>query len=210
MESKGEGASQPMESAEISKYTNCIITCSWACGVNRTPSTLYSLNPEFRLYRKKTARRNAQEAHFWIVLVDIKLRQNGSFTLENSKMKPKNMLKKVFSFSDYFLNTMAWRLIVRYSLTKEDHFFEGGLSVLEEIGFENHNAYPANVHQYFSMNDNRLHGTSKQKWRNSSTSDDVESCLTLLKYLYEDTIKHSKYWFDRNLLWKFFIFNMDH
>ena len=80
--------------------------------------------------------------------------------------------------------------------------FEGGVSVLAEIGFENHETYPANVHQYISMNDNRLHGTSKQKWRNSGLdfSDDVESCLTLLKYFDEDTIKHIKYWFDRNLL----------
>ena len=73
---------------------------------------------------------------------------------------------------------------------------------MTEIGFENHETYPANVHQYLSINDNRLHGTSKQKWRNSGLdfSDNVESCLTLLKYLDEDIIKNSKHWFDRNLL----------
>ena len=53
-----------MESVEISKYTNCIITCGWADGVNRTPPILYTFNQEFRLDRKKTDRRNAQEAHF--------------------------------------------------------------------------------------------------------------------------------------------------
>ena len=81
-------------------------------------------------------------------------------------------------------------------------FFEGGDSVLKKCGFENHELYPANVHQWLSENDNRLHGTSKHAWRSSGVdfSDDVESCLTLLEYLDRDIIKYGKYWFDRNLL----------
>ena len=46
-------------------------------------------------------------------------------------------------------------------------FFDNGESVLKAIGFEDHRCYPANVHQYLSMNDNPLHGTSKGSWRNS-------------------------------------------
>ena len=59
-----KGGPQPMESVKISKYTNCIITCVWNDGINRTPPILYTHNQNFRLDRNKTERRDAQEAHF--------------------------------------------------------------------------------------------------------------------------------------------------
>ena len=81
-------------------------------------------------------------------------------------------------------------------------FFEKSVSVLREIGFKDHRCYPANVHQWLSVNDNPLHGTSKAAWRSSGVdySDDVDSCLTLLYYLDRDIINHSKKWFKRNIL----------
>jgi hypothetical protein len=81
-------------------------------------------------------------------------------------------------------------------------FFENSESVLKAIGFENHLFYPANVHQFLSPNDNRLHGTSKGSWRSSGVdhSDDVDSCLMLLNHLDRDIIKYSKYWFNNNIL----------
>ncbi len=52
------------------------------------------------------------------------------------------------------------------------------------------------------MNDNPLHGTSKGSWRTTGVdhSDDVDSCLTLLKYFDRDIIEYSKYWLKRNIL----------
>jgi len=81
-------------------------------------------------------------------------------------------------------------------------FFEKSESVLEALGVKNHLCYPANVHQYLSVNDNALHGTSKASWRTSGVdhSDDVDGCLMLLNYLDRDIIKHSKHWFKRNIL----------
>ena len=79
--------------------------------------------------------------------------------------------------------------------------YEDGVSVPEQVGFKNHDTYPANVHRFISMNDNRLHGTAKQKWRNSGLdhSDDVKSCLALLSYLDQNIIEWGKCWFNRYL-----------
>ena len=81
-------------------------------------------------------------------------------------------------------------------------FFENGNSVLRQIGFKRHKCFPSKVHQYISPNDNRLHGTSKKPWRSGGRdfSDDVDSCLALLSYLDRDIIKHSKHWWDRNMI----------
>ena len=81
-------------------------------------------------------------------------------------------------------------------------FSENGESVLKALGFEEHHYYPAEVHQYLSGNDNRLHGTSKGSWRASGVdhSDDVDSCLMLLSLLDRDIIKYSKYWFNKNII----------
>jgi hypothetical protein len=62
--------------------------------------------------------------------------------------------------------------------------------------------YPANVHQWLSVNDNPLHGLSKGSWRTSGVdySDDVDSCLMLLSLLDRDIINNSKFWLKRNIL----------
>jgi len=55
-----KGGPQPVVEELISRFTNCIVTCIWADGINRTPSVLYSYNQEFRSDRPRTARRNVQ------------------------------------------------------------------------------------------------------------------------------------------------------
>ena len=79
-------------------------------------------------------------------------------------------------------------------------FFDEGEDVLLELGFSKHVQYPAAVHQYFSPNDNRLHGAAKQKWRNSQIdfSDDVTACCSLLHFLNE-SISEVPTWFDSNM-----------
>src|SRR5580704_9711337 len=77
-----------------------------------------------------------------------------------------------------------------------------GSGVLEALGFSRHAQYPPAVHQYLSPNDNNLHGAAKQLWRQSGVDfrDDVSSSLLLLKLLDEQTVAHSRSWFDRNML----------
>jgi len=75
-------------------------------------------------------------------------------------------------------------------------FFEDSQRVLEALGFGKHRCYPANVHQSISVNDNPLHGTSKEAWRASGVddSDDLESCLSLLSHLNRDFMKYCNNW----------------
>lgn len=81
-------------------------------------------------------------------------------------------------------------------------FFPGGVSVLEELGFQQHESYPPAVHHYLSPNDNRLHGSAKQSWRHSGIdfTDDVESSLRLLSLLDSDIRNNGNDWWNRNML----------
>lgn len=51
------GAAQPRSKHMLPIYTNCIVTCVWGDGVNRTPSVLFTYNPNFRTDRTLTFRR---------------------------------------------------------------------------------------------------------------------------------------------------------
>jgi transposase len=197
-----KGGSQPMESSKISKYTNCIITCIWADGKNRTPPMLFTLNPKFCRDRKPTQLRDEQRDHLiqclshYAIHMDrvVYVGKDKGETEQYTKESPK--LLRLF-FEHYDVPDDATILS-----DNGNAFYEDGVSVLEQVGFKNHDTYPANVHQYLSMNDNRLHGTGKQEWRNSGLdhSDDVKSCLALLSYLDQNIIKWGKYWFNRNVL----------
>jgi transposase len=197
-----KGGAQPTEASKISKYTNCIITVVWADGKNRTPPMLFTLNQKFRRDRNKTPKRDQQVDHLFsclslyniafdrVVYVGENTGEKGQYTKECPH------LIRLF-FEHYKVPSDATVLS-----DNGNSFYEDGDSVLEQLGFQNHDTYPANVHQYISMNDNRLHGTAKHSWRNSGIdhSDDVKSCLALLYYLDRDIVNHSKYWFNRNLL----------
>ncbi len=49
-----------MEAQKISTFTNCIVTCVWADGKNRTPPVLFTYNQKFRRDRPSTERREEQ------------------------------------------------------------------------------------------------------------------------------------------------------
>ena len=81
-------------------------------------------------------------------------------------------------------------------------FFDQGNDVLLDLGFKTHEIYPASIHQYFNPNDNRLHGTSKQSWKNNvdDFSNDVNATLYLMHCLDQDIKAYSQKWFQDNLL----------
>jgi hypothetical protein len=58
-----KGGAQPMEALNISKFTNCIVTCVWADGENRTPPVLFTYYAKFRVDRPSTAKRDADVEH---------------------------------------------------------------------------------------------------------------------------------------------------
>lgn len=197
-----QGGAQPMESSKISKFTNCIVTCVWVDGMNRTPPILYTKNPAFRRDRNPTKRRDALVEHLdgclalhgidkdRVIYVGKEAGEKEVYTHESP-----DLLRRFFEYYGVGKD-------VTVLSDNGNSFFEEGESVLEALGFKKHECYPANVHQYISVNDNPLHGTSKRSWRTEGIdhSDDVNSSVALLKYLDRDIINNSKYWFKRNLL----------
>ncbi len=197
-----KGGAQPMESAGISKYTNCIITCLWADGKNRTPPMLFTYNPAFRTDRNRTERRDALEAHLAECLKRHKINVDRVVYIGKEKGEKEVYAKECPDLLRRFFEHYGVEDDSTILSDNGNSFFEDGSSVLEDLGFKKHKCYPANVHQYISPNDNPLHGTAKQPWRTCGVdhSDDVDSCLTLLKFLDRDIIKNSQYWFNRNML----------
>jgi hypothetical protein len=193
------GTSQPKVDRAISRHTNCIVTCVWADGANRTPAVLFTYNSAFRTDRNPTARRTEIYKHLEreanrlqidfdrIVYVGHKTAETRTFVQESD-----DLLKSFFTYYHVPEGTVV--------LSDSGNAFGSG--VLEALGFSRHAKYPPAVHQYLSPNDNNLHGAAKQLWRQSGVDfrDDVSSSLLLLKLLDEQTVSHSRSWFDRNML----------
>jgi hypothetical protein len=193
------GTSQPKVDRAISRHTNCIVTCVWADGANRTPSVLFTYNSAFRTDRNPTARRTEIYKHLEreanrlqidfnrIVYVGDTTGETRTFVQESD-----DLLKSFFTYYPVPEGTVV--------LSDCGNAFGSG--VLEALGFSRHAQYPPAVHQYLSPNDNNLHGAAKQLWRQSGVDfrDDVSSSLLLLKLLDEQTVAHSRSWFDRNML----------
>jgi hypothetical protein len=197
-----KGGAQPMEALQISRFTNCIITCAWLDGKNRTPPVLFTYNQNFRLDRPSTAKRDEEVRHLRERLKYYGIDKVRVIYIGKDKGEKETYAKES---PDLLRRFFALYKIPEESTGLSDNgnsFFENSESVLMALGFKNHLCYPANVHQWISINDNPLHGTSKGSWRTSGVdySDDVDSCLMLISLLDRDIINYSAYWFRRNIL----------
>jgi len=193
------GTSQPKSDEAISRFTNCIITCIWANGINRTPSVLFTYNQAFRFDRKATPRRNVQMAQLdealksfnidsnRVMYVGEKNGEGRSFVAESS-----SLLRKFFELYNIPPNCTVVS-------DNGNSFKEGGDDILLKMGFQIHEYYPSSVHQYLSPNDNKLHGAAKQKWRQLGIdfTDDVKASIAFLRCL-DDCSDSAVIWFDRN------------
>lgn len=197
-----KGGAQPMEALHLSRFTNCIITCVWADGVNRTPPVLFTYNQEFRLDRSSTAKRDEEAQYLRERLAHYGINKDRVNYIGKDKGEKETYSKECPALLRRFFELYKIPAEATVLSDNGNSFFENGESALKAAGFKNHLCYPANVHQWVSMNDNPLHGLSKGSWRTSGVdySDDVESCLMLLSFLDRDIINNSKYWFQRNLL----------
>jgi hypothetical protein len=197
-----KGGAQPMEALKISKFTNCIVTCVWADGINRTPPVLFTYNPKFRMNRPSTAKRDADVEHLQERLAHHGISEDRVIYIGKEKYEKETYAKECPGLLRRFFALYGVPPDATILSDNGHSFFENSVSVLREIGFKDHRCYPANVHQWLSVNDNALHGTSKAAWRSARIdySDDVDSCLTLLHFLDRDIINHSKAWFKRNML----------
>lgn len=196
------GGPQPMVAEKISPFTNCIVTCAWSDSVNRTPPKLFTFNPAFRTDRKKTKKRSEQIEHLNECLDKYGISEDRVVYIGKDKGEMKKYARECPELLRLFFEDYTIPPESRVYSDNGKSFFENGKSVLLEFGFLKHRCYPAKVHQYLSVNDNALHGTSKRSWRTCGLdfSDDVKSSLALLSFLDRDIAKYSKHWWDRNLI----------
>ena len=196
-----KGGPQPMIADSISKYTNCIITVTWADGINRTPAMLFTYNSAFRTDRNMTKRRKEQVDHLHECLDEYGISAERIVYVGKDKNETRTWVMECPELVRLFFEVYEVPPDVTMFSDAGNSFFEKNESVLEDIGFK-HICYEPLVHQYTSVNDNPWHGSSKQKWRHSGVDfkNDVDSCLTLLYFLDEDITKHGSYWWDRNMI----------
>lgn len=196
------GGASPMEATPISRFTNCIVTCLWADGKNRTPPMLFTYNPKFRRDRNPTALRTADFDHLVDCLVRYNIDPSRIQYIGKDKYETEVYAKECPDLVRRFFSKYPVNPNVTVLSDNGNSFLENGVSVIDSLGFKKHVRYEAIVHQYGSPNDNNNNGAAKQKWRASGVdySDDVEASIRLLHYLDEDIIQHSKYYFDRNML----------
>jgi hypothetical protein len=73
-------------------------------------------------------------------------------------------------------------------------------SVFDNLGFKNHVAYPTDVHQFLSPNDNNLH-CCKATWTEEyhDFENEVSSSIRLMNLIDLDTVNNSKTYFRNNL-----------
>ena len=197
-----QGGSQPLSTDQATEYTNCVITCLWADGVNRTPSMLFTYNPAFRRDRTPTQRRATLVAHLDETLQKYNLASGRVVYVGEPKREARSYVTESPGLLRQFFKNYN---IAEGAVVLTDNgnsLFEEGKSVLLKLGFDRHECYPAAVHQYLSPNDNHLHGTAKQSWRKAGVDykDDVASCLCLLSQLDQHSTAKSKQWFNQNML----------
>jgi hypothetical protein len=196
------GGPQPMLADTASNFTNCIVTCTWGDGLNRTPPMLFTYNSAFRQDRKMTPKRSTQVAYLRQCLQEYGISEDRVVYVGNDKTESRTYVRECPDLLRRFFHVYEVPPSATIYSDNGNSFFDEGESVLVSLGFQKHVTYPAKVHQYLSPNDNPLHGTSKQRWRSCGVdfSDDVRSCLALLDFLDRDIIDHSKKWWERNLL----------
>ena len=195
-----KGGEKPKSDSSISRFTNCIVTCIWADGLNRTPSELYTYNQEFRFDRCSTARRKAQLDQLEACLRTSNINPNRIVYVGELKKERRSYVSESADILRQFFGLYQVPSNCIVLSDNGNSFMENGESVLEKIGFKTHLQYPAAVHQFLSPNDNKLHGAAKQKWRNMGLdfSDDVASSIALLSCL-DASSKDVSMWFDANL-----------
>lgn len=198
------GECQPATAQSIARFTNCILTCLWADGKNRTPCLLFTYNPQFRLDRPATPRRSDQKQYFLDKCTEHKVSSKRVIFLGKSKGETRTYVAETGDLVRKFFAKYGINEDVVVLSDNGNAFFDGQQSIIESLGFKQHLCYPAAVHQWLSPNDNRLHGSAKARWRSPAArvdfSDDVDSCMTLMRFLDLETAKNSRSWFNTNMM----------
>ena len=194
------GEAAPEVSEDIPAFTNCIVTCVWADGVNRTPSVLFTYNQRFRLDRHATKKRTLEVNRLMEVLTEYAVDGRRVVYFGESKGEKRTYCGEspeiIRCFFSLYPNLP--KNIIIFS-DAGNCFSQDGKDVLLELGFPNHKTYEPIFHHYVSPNDNKLHGLAKMWWhkRFQKFSDDVHTSIALLSFM-DRANEHVVEYFARN------------
>ena len=201
-----QGGGQPKLQDVTSRFTNCILTCEWSDGVDRTPALLFTYNQEFRFDRKGTPRRREQVKHLERCLSKFGVSKDQVVYVGKNIGEKRTYVSESAQLVHRFVEHYGAEVFADHVIFSDNGnaFREGGGSTLCNLGIENHVFYPADVHQFLSPNDNKLHGVAKQKWRHSGVEfqDDVKASIRLLSHLGEVCESTRKSWWEKNFMLK--------
>jgi transposase len=194
------GGAQPKSGTAVSTYTNCVITCVWADGKNRTPAMLFTYDQRFRKDRSPTEKRKAEVTYLDECLTRYKIGAKRIVYVGKEKGENRKFVAESADLVRRFFETYGVGKDCTVLSDNGNAFKDGGVDIFDALGFKQHRCYPAAVHQYLSPNDNRLHGAAKKAWTESLVdfSDDVLACCYLLNLL-DWCNKDVRKWFDTNL-----------
>jgi transposase len=194
------GGAQPRSGTAVSTYTNCIITCVWADGRNRTPAMLFTYDQKFRRDRSPTEKRKAEVAYLDECLRCYEIDADRIVYVGKEKGENRTFVAESADLVRRFFETYGVEKDCTVLSDNGNAFKDDGVDIFEALGFKQHRSYPAAVHQYLSPNDNRLHGAAKKAWTESMVdfSDDVLACCYLLNLL-DWCNKDVRKWFSTNL-----------
>ena len=194
------GAAQPKSRTALSTYTNCIITCVWADGKNRTPAMLFTYDQKFRRDRSPTEKHKAEVAYLDECLTRYEICADRIVYVGKEKGENRTFVTESANLVRSFFGTYGIEKDCTVLSDKGNAFKDDGEDIFDALGFKLHRSYPAAVHQYLSPNDNRLHGAAKKVWIESMVDfpDDVLACCYLLNLL-DWCNKDVCGWFDMNL-----------
>ena len=192
------GGAQPKVNINKALYTNCIVTFVLSNGDNF--SMLFTSNPAFD--RNSKSRRNV--AHLDAVLADLGIPACRVVFMASIGNKKTYYLRESTAMLDIIFKMMGPHLRnvkVIFSDNGSPFMLEGANFIEDLPNMDaKHVFFPAPVHQYLSVNDNKLHGVGKRKWRALlvDRSDDVHSSILLLKCLDDVSADLIKAWFKTN------------
>ena len=139
------GSATPSNANSIDTHTNCIVTCIWADGVNRTPSMLFTYNQEFRTDRPATDRRDEQVAHFRQLLQQHEIEERRVVYIGTAGGETRRYVAENADLVRRFFGKYGVRPDCVVLSDNGNSFFPAGASVLSELGFCQHITYPSAV-----------------------------------------------------------------
>ena len=208
-----KGVSQPKEGRAYTVYTNCLITCLWADGINHTPSIAFTLDPAFRIDRSMTPPRRKQAEYLKSRLSYYNLSQDRVVYVGKFKGEVGNYCGESANLVRRFVSYYQARgefdpdctILSDYGLSFKVGEKGNKIDVFTQLGFARRFFYPACMHQYLSPNDNRVHGAAKVRWRSKvrDHKNDVDSTLNLLYQLDHLAGVNTRSYFEKNFLLQF-------